>query len=92
MILSVSNSPPKVYSTHHISREGKIGGGVGIVIRNTFKTTPLEFQKFKSFEYIAIRLNCKNERITLVDIYRPPGHISNERVYVAFGTYYLAKG
>ena len=69
---------PNGFSTYHISRVGKLGGGVGIVIRNSIKTIPMELDKFKSFEYVAVRLNYKSEYVTLVDIYRPPGYVSND--------------
>ena len=62
---------PKGYLTYHTSRVGMAGGSVGIILRTCIKTTPLEFEKFQSFEYVAVRLNCENEHITLVDIYRP---------------------
>ena len=69
---------PQGYSTHHVPRIGRAGGGVGIVIRNTIKTTAIDSDTFNSFEYAAVRVKSDSEYITLIAIYRPPGFITSE--------------
>ena len=69
---------PPGYTTHHISRKGQSGGGVGIVTKNALRATPIENTQFSTFEHGIVRLKSKDSYVTAITIYRPPGHINKQ--------------
>ena len=69
---------PSGYSTHHIPRKGRPGGGVVIVTKNTLRANPIDSMQFCSFEHGAARLKSKDKYITVVIVYRTPGHVNQQ--------------
>jgi hypothetical protein len=70
---SVLNSlTPPGYSFAHIPRKLKIGGGVAILHRSTFKTIPIPIPTFSSFEAMATRLSLPSSSLLIITVYRPP--------------------
>ena len=64
---------PNGYAIHHVSRVGKLGGGVGIVTRNVLRAKPIEVERYASFEHAVARMKWQDMYLTAV-VYRPPGH------------------
>lgn len=69
---------PNNFSTHHISRVGKSGGGVCIITKNFLRAQALESGKYVSFEHAIVRIKANQEFLIAVAVYRPPGPVTNE--------------
>ena len=67
---------PIGYSTNHIPRKERHGGGVAIVTKNSLRASPMDSSRFSSFEHAVVRLKGKDTYIIAIVVYRPPGHIS----------------
>lgn len=52
-------------------REKTIGGGVGIMLKNTIECKHMSSKQYSSFEHTIVKLKTKsNPRVTLISIYR----------------------
>ena len=69
---------PLGYTTHHIPRKGRQGGGVAIVTNNALRGNPIKIAEYHSFEHAIVRIKSKDSYITAVTLYRPPGHVSQQ--------------
>ena len=61
------------YTFLHIARKTGRGGGVGIFISNVFEYSTVRFSSVVStFEFMLIKIKCKNKTYLLCVVYRPP--------------------
>ena len=71
--VTLSQIIPSGYNIKHISRsEGKDGGGVAVIYKDTLS---IQLQKVfitKQFESICVRISFNNHAINLAVVYRPP--------------------
>ncbi len=73
----VAECCPPNFSLHHVCRSGKIGGGVGIVARNSLHYSTVDIQHGDSFESLTIR--SSNPALPLLTVvYRPPSTNANK--------------
>ena len=71
--------PPGYSFLHRIRCDGRKGGGVAVIFRDSIRASlapTIETDVFTSFEYIATSLFVNNVSILLVTLYRPPGAVS----------------
>ena len=71
--------PPGYSFLHRIRCDGRMGGGVAVIFRDSIRASlapTIETDVFTSFEYIATSLFVNNVSILLVTLYRPPGTVS----------------
>ena len=61
---------PIGYTLHHVPRFGTTGGGVGAIIKNTFKVTRQELPCFKSFEHLVLLIKSTTFLVLLAIVYR----------------------
>ena len=73
------------YKLCHVPREGKKGGGVAILLKESIvsKGQP-RGMNFSSFESIQLQLFIKNHWITLIVLYRPPPSSKNKLTSAKF--------
>ena len=70
----VRDACPIGYSLYHTPRMNMRGGGVGVVLRNTFNVTNhTNAGSYQLFEYIELFLKLSTAPVRLVVLYRPPG-------------------
>ena len=70
----INEMTPFTHTFHHIPREGKRGGGVGLFASKAL--THLRVQKrieVESFEYMEVIFKCSGQWILCLVVYRPPG-------------------
>ena len=65
------------YSVSRFDRDGR-GGGVAVVVRNTFKMESVEANH--DIEQVWVRLKCQNTTICVGGVYRPPA--SNYKTFL----------
>ena len=62
------------YVLHHnirINRAKELGGGVGILIKESLKVKPIKVKQFQAFEHSIIKVHqCDMKWLTLISIYR----------------------
>ena len=62
---------PTGYTLHHVAiRLGTAGGGVGAIIKNTFKVTRQQLPSFKSFEHLILLIKSATFLVRLAIVYR----------------------
>jgi len=76
---------PDGYILHHEPRVRKIGGGVGVLVRNDIPCSLIKSPKFKSFEHLVLSCKFQHRSVNLVSVYRPPG--STNRFLEEFVTF-----
>jgi hypothetical protein len=64
-------------SARNITKSSSKGGGVGLISKVDFNIEVLDFQKYSSFEYLAVRFGL-SKPLVLVVIYRPPPSCKNK--------------
>ena len=62
---------PDGFNFFHTPRSGKLGGGVGFLIRNSVNCAVIQSPTFSSFEHIIISANFGNTSLNHCTIYRP---------------------
>ena len=69
---------PVGFTFHQIPRATSEGGGVGLLVRKSFKITTLQPEDYRSFEIVQVLLKSTgNYNLRLVNIYRPPPSPTN---------------
>ena len=66
----IESTPPN-YSFLSEARVNRRGGGVAVLLKNSFQFRRLSFSNFSSFEYLALQLKS-SPRAVLLNVYRPP--------------------
>jgi len=58
----------------HLDRSVKAGGGLAVIYRDSLSVSDIssEFNIYKTFEILTVRIKLLNRSITLIGIYRPP--------------------
>ena len=74
---------PTGYRFFHVPRSYSLGGGVGLLLKETINVNSQITDTFESFEYMDARLHCL-EGIRILVIYHPPGHSSYDLFYEEF--------
>ena len=74
---------PIGYRFFHVPRSYSLGGGVGLLFKETINVNSQITDTFKSFEYMDARLRCL-QGIRILVIYRPPGRSSYDLFYEEF--------
>jgi exonuclease III len=64
---------PVGYSLYHTPRLDMRGGGVGVVMKNTFNVTNHTNGTYQFFEHIELLFKLSTAPVRLVVLYRPPG-------------------
>ena len=71
--VKVVEATPHGYCFNHFPRKDKIGGGTGIVCKETMKPKLIKAGESSSFEYSEWQLKCgPSEILTVLVVYRPP--------------------
>ena len=71
--VKVVEATPHGYCFIHFPRKDKIGGGTGIVCKETMKPKLIKAGESSSFEYSEWQLKCgPSEILTVLVVYRPP--------------------
>lgn len=72
----------KFYSVPRNVQGIERGGGVGLIVSKNFRVQNIEATPIvvSSFEYIDLKINCLNNKLRLLLIYRPPSW--NKNVYL----------
>ena len=71
--VALSALPPPGHSFKNISRTAdRTGGGTGIMLRDTFKLTPVEGKEGLSFESSEWNVSANGKTTKFVIVYRPP--------------------
>ena len=69
----ITEMTPKTHAFHHIPRQNRVGGGVGVFLSKSFKkVTVKKCKEVNSFEYIDMDASLRNLNIRIIVIYRPP--------------------
>ena len=68
----IGDITPPGYVFHHRARQGRKGGGVGILLKSIMKAKVQPTSTFSSFEYMNMVITLSNMNIHLIAIYRPP--------------------
>ena len=68
----ISELTPPNYKLWHVPQKYSTGGGVGLLIRNSFMAKSLDTIEIKSFEYLMLSVCLPNHNVNVVVIYRPP--------------------
>ena len=64
---------PDNYSIYRVDRDdGRRGGGVALIYKNSFKIKTKEVVKYVQFEYLICNLVIDNSSVSLAVVYRPP--------------------
>lgn len=63
---------PEGYSSTHVPRMGRRGGGVALIYKDTIQIHPHPAGSFSTFELLDITVTVKSVATRLVIIYRPP--------------------
>ena len=64
---------PDNYSIYRVDRDdGKRGGGVALIYKNSLKIKTKEVVKYVQFEYLICNLVIDNSSVSLAVVYRPP--------------------
>ena len=74
---------PTGYRFFHIPRSYSLGGGDGLLFKETINVNSQITDTFESFEYMNARLRCL-QGIRILVIYRPPGRSSYDSFYKEF--------
>ena len=74
---------PIGYRFFHVPRSYSLGGGVGLLFKETINVNSQITDTFESFEYMNARLCCL-QGIRILVIYRPPGRSSYDLFYEEF--------
>ena len=64
---------PDGYTLLHEPRKGKIGGGVGFLVKDSLRCSTVASPSFSSFEHIVVAVQSGNHTLNFASIYRPPG-------------------
>ena len=67
----LGNCIPEGYAFNHKDRQGKGGGGVGLLFKSSLSVKSEAVQHFKSFEAYQTRVSCQSRSLILLVIYRP---------------------
>ncbi|KAK6171567.1 hypothetical protein SNE40_019724 [Patella caerulea] len=68
---SITDLVPNGYSIFHQPRPTR-GGGVALIFKSSLGVTVQKPTKFKTVEYLHTLISVKNERLSVIVIYRPP--------------------
>ena len=74
---------PTGYRFFHVPRSYSLGGGVGLLFKETINVNSQITDTFESFEYMDARPRCL-QGIRILVIYRPPGRSSYDLFYEEF--------
>lgn len=69
----INTVSPDGFTLLHRPRIGKIGGGVGFLIRENITSTVIKSPIYKSFENLVVNCNFQHRSVNFVSVYRPPG-------------------
>lgn len=76
--------PPVIKNRNGIkNNKGKIkskGGGVAVYVSNLLTYTEIDFQA-ENIEITGVTINCQNDKINIVNMYRPPDQTLNFQDY-----------
>ena len=75
---------PSGYLFSHIPRVDRIGGGIAILYKNSFKIEQQKSSTFKSFEFMEVLLHTRSCITRIVIVYRPPISSANGQTYNQF--------
>ena len=82
---------PEGYTFRDVPREGRRGGGTGILCRDIYNVQPLDTGKHSSFEHSSWKLTISNRPVSVHVIYRPPyseqNRVSKGRFLTEIGDY-----
>ena len=67
----LGNCTPTGYNFLHKARDGKAGGGVGLLFKSTFSMKMESTASFKSFEALQANVSSNSHSLKLIVIYRP---------------------
>ncbi|XP_030851782.1 uncharacterized protein LOC115928576 [Strongylocentrotus purpuratus] len=67
----LGNCIPEGYTFNHKDRQGKGGGGVGLLFKSSLSVKSEAVQHFMSFEAYQARVSCQSRSLILLVIYRP---------------------
>nr|XP_054750855.1 uncharacterized protein LOC129256716 [Lytechinus pictus] len=67
----IGNCTPEGYTFNHTIRQGKGGGGVGLLYKSALSVKSEAVPHFKSFEVYRARVSCQLRSLVLLVIYRP---------------------
>ena len=70
--VTVGNLAPPGYSVLHEPRRTGRGGGVGLVIRDTVKTTKESTKTYRTFEHMQVKATISSFTYRFITVYRPP--------------------
>lgn len=74
----IQEMTPATYTFLHIPREDMRGGGVGILLSNSFKKIRMfATEKMESFEYMQVGCEIGGRKCIFVVVYRPPNLNAN---------------
>ncbi len=83
-IADIRNTLPN-YELYHVPRQGKRGGGVGILVRHGLNVKQNNILgKYDSFEHIDMQITSASSSLRLVVIYRPPPNKKNKLTVALF--------
>ena len=68
----IDDITPVEYKLHHKTRTGRMGGGVGFLVRKEYECSIVNTPNFGSFEHIVVNVRWHNQNIHFVSLYRPP--------------------
>lgn len=74
----------KDFDFHHIARQNRTGGGVGVFLRKGFKVTKNESIPLTSMEYLDLSISHGTSTSRLFTIYRPPPSKKNRTTPESF--------
>lgn len=79
----ISDLCPDGYTFSHRPRKSqKIGGGVGILYKSTYKSELIDSNRYNSFELIESNLQICDKQVYVAVIYRPDPHGCNFRNFL----------
>ena len=69
----INEMTPATHTFFHCHRENRRGGGVGIVLSNSFRKVKVHYtERFDTFEHIQVSCEMGNSRYAFIIIYRLP--------------------
>ena len=68
----IESLKPNGYSFYQKPRNGKSGGGVGVLIKTNIKVKQIQSKGCNSFEYLELILKFQSQSVRLLIVYRPP--------------------
>ena len=75
----IKEMTPSTHTFLHLPRIGRVGGGVGLFLQNSFTHMRIiKRPRFTSFEFIEVNFKYQGCNLSFIIVYRPPNSSTND--------------